>query len=541
MKKELFKMINSIKETGFLFTFVRIKRKLKWIRFIYPYRKAYYINHLERKRQEEYIFPKNIKFSILVPLYNTPPKFLHEMIKSVLEQTYSNWELCLVDGSDDKEEKERIICESYQKKDSRIIYKKLIKNLGISENTNECIKIATGEYIILFDHDDILHVSALYEIMKVICKFDADYIYTDEIIFSKKLSHVISIHFKPQYAIDNLRANNYICHLSAFKKSLLDSVGMFRKEYDGSQDYDLILRLTEKAKTIIHIPKILYFWRSHAKSVASNISAKTYAIAAGRNAVEDHLKRCKLKGKVKNSDIFPAIYNIKYEIKEKPYISIILYGSKKNSKNNIEKIKKISSYINYEVILAERNEYNTKTLNSIVSSAKGKYLIFLSDEVEILTSQWIENMLEYAQRKDVGMVGVKIYYKNNKIYHAGIVINSNNEIIYPYQGYYYKEHGYMGKLCYVQNYVLISGLCCMLEKSKFEKIGGFNEQFKIKYGFYDLCIKLFKNKYLTIFQPSVEMYYKGKETLGKEDRIIIKKYLIKEKITDKYYTKNVKI
>ncbi|MCR5357967.1 MAG: glycosyltransferase, partial [Lachnospiraceae bacterium] len=252
----------------------------------------------ERKKQEETVFKRDITFSILVPLYDTPESFLKQMIDSVRAQTYKKWELCLADGSDDAHGEVGRICKEYAGKDERIRYKKLDENLGISGNTNKCLEMASGNFIGLFDHDDILHPCALYEYMKVLDEDeDTDYIYCDETTFKDdNIDKMITLHFKPDFAIDNLRANNYICHFSVFSRDLIDHTGLFRSEFDGSQDHDLILRLTHNAKHIVHVPKILYYWRSHAGSVASDINAKSYAIDAAKGAVAAHLTQCGFKG-----------------------------------------------------------------------------------------------------------------------------------------------------------------------------------------------------------------------------------------------------
>ena len=278
-----------------------------------------------RKREETYEFPQKIKISILVPLYNTPKQFLVEMIKSVTDQTYKNWELCLADGSDDEHAFVGEYCRSLAKDDSRIVYKKLEKNEGISENTNACIKMASGEYIALFDHDDVLHPSALFEAMKAICEHGAEYVYTDEATFAgENLNDIITYHFKPDFAPDNLLANNYICHFSVFKASLLDMVGVFRSKYDGSQDHDLILRLTDAASKVYHVRKLLYFWRSHKNSVAMDINSKTYAIEAGKSAVHDFLESKGYNVVVSSSVAHPTIYRLQYELNGTPKISIII-------------------------------------------------------------------------------------------------------------------------------------------------------------------------------------------------------------------------
>lgn len=263
----------------------KIKNKLLEKQAMKKHGRASFPTQEERTRQSNEKFSKEIKFSILVPLYNTPENFLREMIDSVVAQTYQNWELCLADGSDKEHAFVGEICGQYCKKDARIVYKKLEKNEGISGNTNACFQMATGNYIALFDHDDILHPSVLYEYMKVICEKDADYVYCDEATFKNgDIDNMITLHFKSDYAIDTLRANNYICHFSVFARELLESTELFRTKFDGSQDHDMILRLTTKARNVVHVPKLLYYWRSHKGSVASDISAKTYAIEAGKRS-----------------------------------------------------------------------------------------------------------------------------------------------------------------------------------------------------------------------------------------------------------------
>ena len=311
----------------------------------------------EIKAQKETVFPKNILFSILVPLYNTPEVFLREMIDSVISQTYENWELCLADGSDADHAYVEQIVKGYG--DDRIRYERLTENLGISGNTNKCFEMAKGDYIGLFDHDDILHPTALYEYMKVICDKGADYIYCDETTFSgKSIDHMITLHFKPDFAPDNLRANNYICHFSVFSKELVDKCGTFRTEFDGSQDHDMILRLTKAATNIVHVPKILYYWRSHAGSVASDINAKSYAIDAAKGAVAAHLTACGFSGfKIESSRAFETIFRIRYALTGHPLVSILIPNKDhtEDLRRCIESITDRTSYDNYEIIVIENN------------------------------------------------------------------------------------------------------------------------------------------------------------------------------------------
>ena len=280
----------------------------------------------ERKRQEETVFPNMVKISILTPLWNTPENFLRDMIGSVQKQTYGNWELCLADGSDDAHAYVGEICRELAGKDERIRYRKLEKNEGIAGNTNQCLTMATGEYIGLFDHDDMLHPCVLFEYVKAINEKNADYVYCDEATFKNgDINQMITMNFKPDYAIDNLRANNYICHFSVFSRKLLDGTELFRTKFDGSQDHDMILRLTDKAEQVVHVPKLLYYWRLHAGSVASGIEAKPYAIESARGAVADHLRKHGFEHfTITSTRAFETIFKITYEIIGDPKISIII-------------------------------------------------------------------------------------------------------------------------------------------------------------------------------------------------------------------------
>ncbi len=491
---------------------------------------------INAQRSEQ--FPKKILFSILVPLYNTPEKFLREMIDSVVAQTYENWELCLADGSDDEHAYVAETVRSYN--DPRIRYEKLTENLGISGNTNKCFEMATGDYIGLFDHDDILHPTALYEYMKVICERDADYVYCDETTFSgKSIDHMITLHFKPDFAPDNLRANNYICHFSVFSKELVDKVGTFRTEFDGSQDHDMILRLTAAAKNIVHVPKILYYWRSHAGSVASDINAKSYAIDAAKGAVAAHLKACGFDGfRIESSRAFETIFRIRYAIKGTPLISILIPNKDHadDLRRCIESITDLSSYDNYEIIVIENNstteeirqyyetlekhpkvrvvtyegDFNYSKINNFgARSANGEYLILLNNDTEVITRTWIEELLMYAQREDVGAVGCMLYYPDYTIQHAGIVLGMGAHRTAGHSHYKMaKENlGYMGRLCYAQNVSAVTGACMMVRRSYFDEAGGLSEDLAVALNDVDLCLKLRQKGLLNVFTPFAELFH----------------------------------
>lgn len=503
----------------------------------------------EWEKQRNTRFSKDIKFSILVPLYNTPERFLREMIESVVYQSYENWELCLADGSDDSHKEVEKICKEYCDKDSRIKYKKLTENLGISGNTNACIDMATGDYIALFDHDDFLHPSVLFEDMKAICEHDADYIYTDEATFQgTNIFNIITRHCKPDFAKDNLIANNYICHFSVFKADLLEKAGRFRSEYDGSQDHDLILRLTDKAEKVFHIRKILYYWRSHPASVAADINAKTYAIDAAKHAVETHLEGKGIKAEVESSKAFPTIFRIKYELKATPKVSILIPNKdhKDDLKTCIESILGKSTYPDYEIIIIENNsimqetfeyykelekndkisvvhyegEFNYSKINNFGESfAKGDYILLLNNDTEVINDNWIEELMMYGQREDVGVVGAKLYYEDDTIQHAGIVIGlgSDRAAGHTHYGVDKENVGYMGRLFYAQDVSAVTGACMMVRKSLYEELGGLDEEFTVAFNDVDFCLKAREKGYLNIFTPYCELYHYESKSRGFED------------------------
>lgn len=492
----------------------------------------------EIQAQRKTEFPRKIKFSILVPLYNTPEKFLREMIESVTAQTYENWELCLADGSDSEHAYVEQIVKSYA--DDRIKYERLTQNLGISGNTNKCFEMATGDYIGLFDHDDILHPTALYEYMKVICEEGSDYVYCDETTFSgKSIDHMITLHFKPDFAPDNLRANNYICHFSVFSKELVDKCGTFRTDFDGSQDHDMILRLTQAAKKISHVPKILYYWRSHAGSVASDINAKSYAIDAAKGAVAAHLTACGFSDfKIESSRAFETIFRIRYAILGEPLISILIPNRDhmEDLRRCVESILDRSSYDNYEIIVIENNsttdeikkyyetlkmhpkirvveyegDFNYSKVNNFGEGfANGEYIVLLNNDTEVITRNWMEELLMYAQRSDVGAVGCMLYYPDYTIQHAGIVLGMGAHRTAGHSHYKMaKENlGYMGRLCYAQNVSAVTGACLMIRKSLYEEVGGLSEDLAVALNDVDLCLKLRKKGMLNVFTPFAELFH----------------------------------
>lgn len=534
---------------GFIGSFRRFFEKLRqkrtgkgeWNRIIIP--------AAVRREQEDTQFPRNIRFSILVPLYNTPIRFLDEMIDSCRQQTYKNWELCLADGSDDAHKEVGEFCLAMQQKDSRIRYQKLEKNLQISGNTNICIEMATGEYISLFDHDDILHPSVLYECMRVICEEDADYIYTDEATFEGyDIRNIITYHFKPDFAIDNLRANNYICHFSTFAASLLQEAGVFREEYNGSQDHDLILRLTQKARRVRHIPQLLYYWRSHANSVASDINSKPYAIDAGKRAVKDSLESLGIQAEVESTKAFPTIFRVRYALTAQPLISILIPNKDHvdDLTRCVDSILEKSTYRNFEIIIIENNSveqetftyyeyletipqvrivkweygFNYAAINNFGAGfAKGEYLLLLNNDTQVINEDWLEELLMYGQRSDVGAVGAKLYYPDDTVQHAGVVVGlgAHRAAGHSHYGVPKENLGYMGRLYFAQDVSAVTGACLLVRKALYDELDGLDEKFTVAFNDVDFCLRIRKKGLLVVFNPYAELVHYESRSRGFEN------------------------
>ena len=377
--------------------------------------------------------------------------------------------------------------------------------------------------------------------MKAICEKGADYIYCDEATFkgNATIDDMITLHFKPDYAPDNLRANNYICHFSAFARRLLDGTQLFRSEFDGSQDHDMILRLTSRAKCVVHVPKLLYYWRSHAGSVASDINAKTYAIEAARGAVAAHLTAQGFKNfEITSTKAFETIFQIKYEILGKPKVSVIIPNKDhlEDLSRCISSIVERSTYDNYEIIVVENNsaggeifdyyrkiqenslirvityegEFNYSRINNLgVSQAAGEYVLLLNNDTGVITPDWIEELLMYAQRSDVGAVGAKLYYEDRTIQHAGVVLGLGAHGTAGHSHYRVSSQnlGYMGRLCYAQNVMAVTGACLMMRKSLYEELGGLDETFAVALNDVDLCIRAWKSGRVNVFTPFAELYH----------------------------------
>lgn len=496
------------------------------------------------RRQKHAAFAQKPLISIVIPLYCTPLPYLKELLESVRRQSYENWQLCLADGSPDDKAKEFI--EKHYGREKRIVYRKLEENGGISVNTNEAVALATGEYLMLCDHDDTLEPDALYEIVKAINDTGADVLYTDEDKVSMDGQHYFDPNFKPDFNLFRLRENNYICHIFVVKKSLTDETGLLRSEFDGAQDFDFILRCCEKAQKITHIPKVLYHWRCHMDSTAADPSSKAYAYEAGRKAVREHYQRLGIDAKVEMTER-PGWYRSHVKVQGNPLISVIIPN--KDHTDDLElclfSMTRKSTYRNYEILIVENNsekeetfeyykklpdrypkarvltwekEFNYSAINNFAAKeAKGEYLLFLNNDVEILTPDWMEEMLQNCQQEDVAAVGAKLYYPDDTIQHAGVVLGLGGIAGHIMCRASREDPGYFGRMISVQEISAVTAACMMVKKSDFDAVGGLDETFQVAFNDIDLCMKFRAAGKKIIFTPYAELYHYESKSRGLED------------------------
>lgn len=498
----------------------------------------------ELAKQRDVKFDVEHTFSIVVPLFNTPIHFLEAMISSVQKQTYAKWQLCLADGSNNDNLKNYF--QNHYQNDDKICYKKLEKNGGISDNTNAAIAMATGDYIVLGDHDDVFAENALFELMQVISdNTDVEVIYSDEDKIDMKGSTRFDPYFKSDFNIDLLCSNNYICHLFCVKKSVVEQIGGFRKEFDGAQDHDFFLRCVEQAKTVYHIPKILYHWRSHMNSTAGNPESKMYAFENGKKAVKEHFDRIGVEVEMEDGDDF-GFYHAKHIVQGNPMVSILI-----PNKDHIDDLEKCLSsidkntYENYEVIIIENNsteketfsyydviqekhknckvvywdaDFNYSEINNFGARfAQGEYLLFLNNDIEAINPDWLERMLGFCQREDVGIVGAKLLYPDNSIQHAGVILGFGGIAGHAFIGLSEKETKAFGRANVAQDYTAVTAACMMTPKAVFDEVKGFEERLCVAFNDIDFCMKVRSTGRLIVYNPTAKLYHYESKSRGLED------------------------
>ena len=513
----------------------------KWIRHHLPDR-----NELEKQKKTSFGYRPKISF--VVPLYKTPEKYLRRLTESFQEQTYSNWELCFSDGSGAQSPLTELLKE-LTAKDNRIKYVSHEESLQISENTNSAIEIATGDFIAFADHDDELTPNALFECVKAINeKPQTLVIYTDEDKMSMDGHKFFQPHFKPDYNPDLLCTVNYICHLFVVSRKVIEKVGRLRSEFDGAQDYDFVLRCVEAVKDeeICHIPKILYHWRCHEDSTAENPESKLYAFEAGRRAIQAHYERTGIHAEVFEGE-YLGLYRTKFIRDHDPLISIIIPNKDHidDLKRCMESIEQKSTYKNYEYIIVENNStdsatfeyykkleaenpkvrmvywdgvFNYSAINNYGASfAKGEYLLLLNNDTEIINPDCLEELLGYCMRKDVGAVGARLYYEDDTIQHAGVVIGFGGIAGHCFVQQKRGTTGYCHRIICAQDYSAVTAACMMVKKSAFDAVGGLSEELAVAFNDIDFCMKLRKAEYLIVYNPYAELYHYESKSRGLED------------------------
>lgn len=504
-------------------------------------------NQLEEERNTTFDFMP--KISILVPTFNTPISFLEEMIHSVMNQSYENWELCIADGSYESNPARKKI-QKFAEEDSRIKVCYLDKNYGISGNTNKALELATGDFIGLFDHDDILELDALFEVVKVLQDKQVEIVYTDEDKYDTKNKGYVDPNFKPDYNVDLFRSHNYITHFFVAKASLMKDVGGFDSEYDGAQDYDLMFKCIEKAKSVYHIPKILYHWRMSSGSTAENPESKMYAYEAGRKAIAAHYKRTNVDAVVEcMPKPFFGMYKTTYSIAKNPLISIIIPNMehKEILETCIQSLYEKNTYKNFEVIIVENNsksqeifdyynelemkhdnikvvkwenEFNYAAINNFgVKYAKGDFYLFLNNDTEIISPDALAEMVGCGLREEVGVVGAKLLYADDTVQHAGVVIGFGGYAGHVNNGIDKDEYGFMCRAQINCDYSAVTGACMLVDKKCFDEVNGFDESFKVACNDVDLCLKIRELDKLVVFNAFALWHHYESKSRGYEDNI----------------------
>ncbi len=486
----------------------------------------------------------SVKISVAVPAYKTPDDFLREMMDSLLNQSYPNWELCIANASPEEERMAATLRE-YAEKDERIRVQDLEENIGIAENTNRAIGLATGDYVGLLDHDDLLAPDALYEAAKAITEQHADVVYTDEDKIDGRTGEHTQPHFKPDYNPDLLRSNNYITHFFVAKRELFEKTGGFRKGFDGAQDHDLIFRCCEQADVIAHVPRILYHWRTHSASTADNPASKLYAYEAGKRAIEGNLERSGEKGEVQLLKDY-GFFRVRYALTDRPLVSILIPTMDHTDvlKRCLDSIRAKTTYDSYEILLIENNStkeetfayydslaqdpgirlvrwdgpFNFSAINNYGAGfAKGDYLMFLNNDIEILTPEWIEELLANVQRPGIGAAGCKLYYPDKTIQHAGVVVGLGGIAGHVFSGMDGRMSGYLHKASIQMNVSAVTAAAMMMPKTVFEELGGFEEKLAVAFNDIDLCLRIREKGYRIVYDPFCEMIHHESKSRGAED------------------------
>ncbi len=500
------------------------------------------LNSLGLQKQKSFSFKYRPKISIIMPTWNSEKVWLKSAIESVIKQTYDNWELCIADGGSTKQSVKEVLND--YSKDPRIRIKYLSQNKGIAGNSNEALSLASGEYIALLDHDDELAPFALYEVARALNdKPELDLIYSDQDYIVESDKRIDPL-FKPDWSPDLFLSFMYIGHLSVFRKTIVDMLKGFRLGYDGSQDYDFVLRFIEKTNKIFHIPKILYHWRKASGSVASDENSKPYAYIAAKKALSDFMQRNGILGDVIDGPWLSS-YRLHRQIIGNPLVSIIIASKDRANilKSCVESILEKTEYHNFEIIIVDNQSSEEKTFeyykaletnpkvtilhcdkpfnfseinNYAALNAKGEHFLFLNNDTEVISGEWLSSMLEHSQRKEVGVVGAQLLFRDKTIQHCGVILGLVYLAGHPFSKIY-NNHQQGDRPALIGNYSAVTGACMMIRKSIFNEVGGFDTRFAVTLNDIDLCLRIRKQGYLVVYTPYAQLYHDESLTRGYPD------------------------
>ena len=504
------------------------------------------VSRQELFKQRKTKFSYAPKFSVVVPLYHTPAKFLKDLVRSMMYQSYANWELCLVNASPEDVHLTSLL-ENWAMRDKRIRVIRLEKNLGIAKNTNAGIEASTGEFIAFLDHDDFLEPDALFCYVDALNKDKTiDVFYSDEDKTDEYAAHYFYPHFKSDFNIDLLHANNYMCHFLAVRKSLVDTVGGLNEKFDGAQDYDFVLRLTENTKKIYHCPRILYHWRCSNQSTAASQGNKMYAIHAGKAALNAHYKRIGWNARAQEGAV-DGWYQTKFTLKEEPLVSILIPNKDHTDDLDVclNSFFERADYQNYEFIIIENNSvlpetfayyekiekehdnvkvvyweagFNYSAINNFgFKFAKGDYIMLLNNDVELITPDIFQSMLGFCMRPEVGIVGAKLLYNDHTVQHAGVLVGAGGLADHVFKGIHEDDPGYMGRAISSQDVSAVTAACLLVKRSVYEEVGGLEEEFQVAFNDVDFCLKVRKAGYLIVYDADVKLFHYESKSRGMED------------------------
>lgn len=522
--------------------------------------------HPARTRQEAAALPYSPTFSIILPVYNPPAEYLEKAIQSVQAQYYANWQLCICDDGS-RASPVRAILERYSEADARIKAVFSDHNHGISAASNRALQLATGEFVGFLDHDDELSPAALYEVARLLQQHpEADVIYSDEDKLERDGRRGDPF-FKPDWSPEYLLSLNYACHFGVYRRVLVEAVGGLRAEFDGSQDYDLLLRVTEKTQNVFHVPEVLYHWRKVGGSTARLAGAKGYSSDAGKKALQQHLERCGIKGRVENARVANR-YRVRPELAGKPLVSIIIptRDGLEVLKRCLRSIESKTSYPHYEILIIDNGSsrpetqlflqslrhhvlslpepFNFSRINNFgAAHAKGAFLLFMNNDTEVISPEWMTAMLEVCHLAGVGVAGAKLYYPGETIQHAGVVLGIGQVAGHSHKHFPGRSRGYFDSLSCIRNYSAVSAACMMVRREAFDSVGGFDESLKVAFNDVDLCLRLRGQGLRVAWTPYAELVHHESATRGfaldQQEVELMKKRWGTILAEDPYYNRNL--